>query len=741
MVVCLTTCFWLQFWLLSFWVCNFVMPLRLLADSDSYLANTILISAKYAILEVDTPDGGGRIPVLEIEQGCIFSTTAIARYLARFRRDVGFFGGIVFDGDMIDSWIEFCVHESRLVCFKAHPWGLMLFCGSVPRLPSAPGFEMPEARWSEQWRMSRSLSRYWINICSRTLTWSVTRSDFALKQMVFVLFDMSFIVLVQVTIADIFVSCTIAEGTSTVFGSDFLQPCVNLRRWLEFSLKQPELSAVLGKSQFGAAVEKKEKAPMKAKPKKEAAPKEATAKKEIAGKACEFFCLDWNVWTRSRMKCMNYTQVYNSLSDFRDWWISETARSSGSRSQKASCFQSFHGNRAAPHLLPPFFTRDRSRSPGDIYEYPRWKFRESQLFSFAVKVERDQVAVVISPLQPRKSSEQIDDQPTEAQKHSILNRGVPDAGPSCSFHRSRKRQTHKITHSISDAVAKTSVLFLFLDMQVAKLKFRAVSIHPSGALFSRQQFWVVSRSQTTGFPRPWSADLSTEFVWLVDRFFLPISARRADSTSLLAAVFPVAQKTGRPGARIDEPGRETQCETAFSYGTVTGKISIREGSESSRERAASESCSSKNPYTVVVPEVGISDKSVCFTERRIVSQNKRPKKGSGKGSLVLFLRKQSSWVAWSRMSSRQNSCRFSEGPKVLGAHTLPCVRPRLPYQQPLALNTRRSTLGEHPTRHSFYMLDCSTFLPPKVHPQVVSPTTLWSSEARKYTCVKPLQEL
>merc|ERR1712136_453317 len=87
----------------------------------------------------------------------------------------------------------------------------------------------------------------------------------------------------QVTIADIFVSCTIAEGTSTVFGSDFLQPCVNLRRCLEHSLKQPELSAVLGKSQFGAAVEKKEKAPMKAKPKKEAAPKEATAKKEIAG--------------------------------------------------------------------------------------------------------------------------------------------------------------------------------------------------------------------------------------------------------------------------------------------------------------------------------------------------------------------------------------------------------------------------------------------------------------------------
>ena len=80
-----------------------------------------------------------------------------------------------------------------------------------------------------------------------------------------------------------------------MFGSDFLQPCVNLRLWLEHSLKQPEFSVVLGKFQLGAAVEKKEKAPMEAKPKKEAAPKGATAKKEIEGKACEFFCLDWNV--------------------------------------------------------------------------------------------------------------------------------------------------------------------------------------------------------------------------------------------------------------------------------------------------------------------------------------------------------------------------------------------------------------------------------------------------------------
>ena len=35
--------------------------------------------------------------------------------------------------------------------------------------------------------------------------------------------------------------------------------------------------------------------------------------------------------------------------------------------------------------------------------------------------------------------------------------------------------------------AKTAVLFLFLEMQVSKLKFGAVSIHPAGAPASRHQ--------------------------------------------------------------------------------------------------------------------------------------------------------------------------------------------------------------------------------------------------------------
>jgi len=86
-------------------------------------------------------DGGGRIPVLETEQGCIFSTTAIARYLARLRRDVVLFGGIVLDGGMIDSWIEFCVHEVEVGLFQSASMRLDVILwdahqGSLRRLDS-----------------------------------------------------------------------------------------------------------------------------------------------------------------------------------------------------------------------------------------------------------------------------------------------------------------------------------------------------------------------------------------------------------------------------------------------------------------------------------------------------------------------------------------------------------------------------------------------------------------------------
>jgi len=92
------------------------MP-TLYAVPGSYLTQKLRICAKYAGLDVanEAPVGNegtdNPIPVLETAQGCIFSTNAIARYLAGIRRDVGLAGQNLLEAGCIDSWVEFSVHQ------------------------------------------------------------------------------------------------------------------------------------------------------------------------------------------------------------------------------------------------------------------------------------------------------------------------------------------------------------------------------------------------------------------------------------------------------------------------------------------------------------------------------------------------------------------------------------------------------------------------------------------------------
>ncbi|CAE7257777.1 unnamed protein product [Symbiodinium microadriaticum] len=90
------------------------MPLKLYAAASDYKTKKVLIAAQYVGMEVSCPEQGkaeGKIPVLETEKGCIFTSGAIARYVARISRPVGLYGQNLLEGGMIDSWIEFCTHE------------------------------------------------------------------------------------------------------------------------------------------------------------------------------------------------------------------------------------------------------------------------------------------------------------------------------------------------------------------------------------------------------------------------------------------------------------------------------------------------------------------------------------------------------------------------------------------------------------------------------------------------------
>ena len=56
----------------------------------------------------------GKVPVLVTPQGSIFESNAIARYVARVRRDTELYGATFFESGQIDSWIDFCCHELEL---------------------------------------------------------------------------------------------------------------------------------------------------------------------------------------------------------------------------------------------------------------------------------------------------------------------------------------------------------------------------------------------------------------------------------------------------------------------------------------------------------------------------------------------------------------------------------------------------------------------------------------------------
>ena len=53
----------------------------------------------------------GKVPFLETDLGCVFTSNAIARFVARCRADTSLYGTCFDDEGQIDSWLEFCTHE------------------------------------------------------------------------------------------------------------------------------------------------------------------------------------------------------------------------------------------------------------------------------------------------------------------------------------------------------------------------------------------------------------------------------------------------------------------------------------------------------------------------------------------------------------------------------------------------------------------------------------------------------
>lgn len=101
---------------------------KLHTNPGNFRAFKILVAALYngvdlQVVDVDLSKKGkdvagkspaGKVPVLETPQGTLFESNAIARYVARLRRDTELYGATFFESGLVDAWVDFAANELEL---------------------------------------------------------------------------------------------------------------------------------------------------------------------------------------------------------------------------------------------------------------------------------------------------------------------------------------------------------------------------------------------------------------------------------------------------------------------------------------------------------------------------------------------------------------------------------------------------------------------------------------------------
>eukprot|EP01041_Mallomonas_annulata_P010634 gene10634-22201_t len=204
------------------------MSLTLYTDPGNFRAFKALIAAEYNSVEISVPEFTilkdnitpefkkksplGKVPVLETSSGCIFESNAIARYVARMRRDTELCGVSFFESGQVDSWIDFCSHDIEL---PATMWYYPVL-GYMPYNPAATG------------KAKQDLSR-------------------ALSVLDAHLLDKTYLVGHKITLADITVVSALVYPFKFVCDGAFRNSFPNVMRWFETCVNQPAFEAVIGK--------------------------------------------------------------------------------------------------------------------------------------------------------------------------------------------------------------------------------------------------------------------------------------------------------------------------------------------------------------------------------------------------------------------------------------------------------------------------------------------------------------
>jgi elongation factor 1-gamma len=100
---------------------------KIFTPAGSFRAFAPLIAAEYNGVNVDVETNGieaivaaksptGKAPIMETPKGVIFSSHAMARFVAGIRRDSGLLGSSLQEQAAIDAWMDWAAQDVELPC-------------------------------------------------------------------------------------------------------------------------------------------------------------------------------------------------------------------------------------------------------------------------------------------------------------------------------------------------------------------------------------------------------------------------------------------------------------------------------------------------------------------------------------------------------------------------------------------------------------------------------------------------
>jgi len=214
---------------------------RLYSPPGSLFAFAPLIVSQYAGVSVEivstedieliiaSKSPTGKSPILETMKGeVIFSSQAIAKFIANLRRDIDLLGaGSLRDTVAIDDWLSWATQELELPVLVSYY--MITEC--------IPFDETNFTKAKNDIVCALNIIETHLEKEKSSITKEVPRTYLVLPE--------------DITLADIVISCYLVYPFTMVFDEEDLKTLPNVMRWFRNCVQQPEFVSVLGKIECG----------------------------------------------------------------------------------------------------------------------------------------------------------------------------------------------------------------------------------------------------------------------------------------------------------------------------------------------------------------------------------------------------------------------------------------------------------------------------------------------------------